>query len=302
MEKEQILRDDFPTSRRGWDPNAVRSHLRAVAKSASPGEGAPALADVAAERVRGVIEAAEEAAAKIENEAQAEADRILDAARSDSERMRAEAQVEVETVLSEAREESAARIEQANAAVGGLISQADELRSRVGLLGEELAGSAPSREGTVGEVPGGPVIVPEPTPPTIPEPTPDPVPEPTPDPVPEPTPEPNPDPVPPEPGPDPEPPTPEPEPPPPAAEENGTSTDELIAQLRGGSGGNGGGGEDSDDSDSEPSDVGAARLVAMNMALEGSSREEIAAQVGNEFGSVEDVDGLVDDVFARAGR
>ena len=95
---------------------------------------------------------------------------------------------------------------------------------------------------------------------------------------------------------------PEPDPTPPAAEENGASTDELIAQLRGGSGGNGGGGEASDDSDSEPSDVGAARLVAMNMALEGSSREEIAAQVGDQFGSVEDVDGLVDDVFARAGR
>ena len=104
--------------------------------------------------------------------------------------MRTEAQAEAETVLSEAREKSAARVEQANAAVGGLISQADELRSRVGLLGEELAGSAPSREETVSEVPGGPVIVPEPTPPTIPEPTPDPVPEPTPDPVPEPTPDP----------------------------------------------------------------------------------------------------------------
>ena len=307
MERDQILRDDFPTSRRGWDPDAVRAHLCAVAESArdggATGEARP-LADLAADRVRSVIGAAEQAAAQIESDARAEADRTLEAARLECDRIQTSARAESEKLLSEAREESAARIEQANAAVGGLISQADELRDRVGVLGKELAGGDGSRDGAVGEVPGGPVIVPEPTPPTIPEPTPDPVPEPTPDPVPEPTPdpapEPTPDPVPPEPGPDPLPPAPEPDPAPPVAEASGGTTDELIAQLRGGSAGNGKG--SSDDRPEPDSNLGAARLVAMNMALEGSSREEIATQVDDEFGTVDDLDGLVDDVLARAGR
>ena len=40
----------------------------------------------------------------------------------------------------------------------------------------------------------------------------------------------------------------------------------------------------------------------MNMALTGSSREEIAAQLSSEFGQLDDLDGMLDDVLARAGR
>ena len=36
MEREQIVRDDFPTARKGWSPEAVRAHLIAVA-AAYPG-------------------------------------------------------------------------------------------------------------------------------------------------------------------------------------------------------------------------------------------------------------------------
>jgi hypothetical protein len=47
---------------------------------------------------------------------------------------------------------------------------------------------------------------------------------------------------------------------------------------------------------------GAARLVAMNMALEGASRDEIAKQVEADFGPVAGVEALLDDVLARANR
>ncbi len=101
----------------------------------------------------------------------------------------------------------------------------------------------------------------------VPEP-PAPAPEPGPDPVPEPEPpadpEPAPDPVP-EPTPMPEPPS---EQPPPAA-----------AAVTNGS-------------------ADGARLVAMKMALEGSSREEVAAHLA-EGHSLEDSGALLDDVFAR---
>ena len=359
MDRQQIFRDDFPTARKGWDPEAVSAHLRAVAEGIPDPSEAPApvaapdpkLADVAAERVRVVIDAAEQAADGIESQARAEAAQLvssakadseaqLSSARSESEGMLSSARSESESLLSssraeseqmlnsareesermraEARDEAAMRVEQARAAVSGLISQADELRDRVGILGDELAGSIRSSAASVAEI-TPPVVVPEPTPAPVPEPTPDPVPEPTPEPIPEPTPDPVPEPTPdptpePEPEPEPEPPAPEPAPDPPVVAEEpatlieeieedsapagGESTEDLIAQLRGG----GSSAPEGAAPAVSSSDLGAARLVAMNMALEGASREQISAQLESEFGVVPDQDGLLDEVFARAGR
>jgi outer membrane biosynthesis protein TonB len=116
------------------------------------------------------------------------------------------------------------------------------------------------------EVDPGPVKVPEPTPEPVPEPTPEPVPEPTPEPVPEPTPEPVPEPTP-EPTPEP---VPEPTPPVETPAANG-------------------------DADS------AARLVAMKLALDGTSREDAREQLATEY-EVTDLDGLLDDVYSKAGK
>jgi outer membrane biosynthesis protein TonB len=114
------------------------------------------------------------------------------------------------------------------------------------------------------EVDPGPVTVPEPTPEPVPEPTPEPVPEPTPEPGPEPTPE----------------PVPEPTPP---IETPGSS----VTAENGDAG--------SGDSDA------AARLVAMKLALDGTSREDAREQLAAEY-EVADLDGLLDDVYAKAGK
>jgi len=49
------------------------------------------------------------------------------------------------------------------------------------------------------------------------------------------------------------------------------------------------------------SDEAGARLIALNMALSGSSREETARYLAENF-TLDDPDALLDDVFARAGR
>lgn len=101
----------------------------------------------------------------------------------------------------------------------------------------------------------------EPGPATVPEPEPPATPEPEPPPVPEPEPE----------------PVPEPEPPP---DEATPPSPEPPA----------------------PSDDGAAvRLVAMKLALDGTSRDEARAKLAAEY-SVADLDALLDDVYAKAGR
>jgi hypothetical protein len=117
----------------------------------------------------------------------------------------------------------------------------------------------------IAEAPPAPDPAP-PAPAPDPEPTPpapDPEPLPTPPAVPEPSPPPIPEPSPP---PAPEP-TPQPEPPQP------TFT----------------------------ADDGAARLVAMKMAIDGGSRDEIEAELASRFGAG-DRAGLLDEVLARAGR
>jgi cell division septum initiation protein DivIVA len=249
------------------------------------------LGDVAADQVKSVLAAAEAAASEITSSARSEASEIVASARA-----------EASALLERARADAGTRATAAQDAVEAIVEEAERLRAQVAELAGRVAGATPAAE-----VPG-PVVVPEPTPPTIPEPTPDPVPEPIPDPVPEPTPEPSPDPLPdptPEPTPDPLPDDPaaaeEPQPEPVAAA-NGVSTDDLIAQLKAGTAG----GDAANGSPSAPavaaSDLGAARLVAMNMALEGADRETIAAQIRADFGEVPGLEGLLDEVMARAGR
>ena len=48
-------------------------------------------------------------------------------------------------------------------------------------------------------------------------------------------------------------------------------------------------------------DDAGARLVAMKMALDGSTREEVAAHLAEVYG-LTDSDALLDDVFARVAK
>jgi len=48
-------------------------------------------------------------------------------------------------------------------------------------------------------------------------------------------------------------------------------------------------------------DEAGARLIALNMALSGTPREETARYLAEHF-ALEDADGLLDDVYARAGE
>ena len=77
LDRESIVRSDFPAARRGYDPSAVDRHLEAIAaqvddlrRRAGPGG---ALATQTSEQVRAIIEAAEGSAAGIRDAAEADA-------------------------------------------------------------------------------------------------------------------------------------------------------------------------------------------------------------------------------------
>lgn len=237
MKREEIVRSDFPTTRKGYDPAAVDEHLRKVADEsqklvdeAARSTGSQSLAETAAESVRSIVEAAETKAREIEADARREADQVLSTAKA------------------QARQQ----VDRAQGSVAKLIGQADDLRERIGAMAEDVIATAD----TSGETPG-PEIVPEPTPAPVPEPEP-PAPEIDPSPVTVPEPEP------------PSIPEPQPDPPAPAAA-NGMSDDQ------------------------------AARLVAMKMAFDGSSREEVAARLTSHY-ELSNPDELLESVFARVAR
>lgn len=146
-------------------------------------------------------------------------------------------------------------------------AEADAARIREGAEAEastrleQVRAALDDLQGKLGPRPEAEVA---PGPVTVPEPAPPDIPEPTPDPVPDPVPGPQPVPEPtPEPAPEPEPPA--------EAAGNGERTP----------------------------DKGAARLVAMKMALDGASREEIEVHLAANY-ELEHAEKLLDDVLARA--
>jgi DivIVA domain-containing protein len=83
LDRQSIMRDDFPTNRRGYDPSAVDAHLDRIATEVEDLErraAAPPPAPIAAplsaqagEQVKAIVEAAERSAQEIRDAAHAEA-------------------------------------------------------------------------------------------------------------------------------------------------------------------------------------------------------------------------------------
>jgi cell division septum initiation protein DivIVA len=159
-------------------------------------------------------------------------------------------------------------VEDAQRQAGEIIAKAEQDAKRIresaeGEANAKLAQVRSALDDLQGKLGGSPQAEVTPGPVTVPEPAPPDVPEPTPDPVPDPVP--GPEPVP-EPSPEPV-----PEPEPPAEGANGTRSP----------------------------DKAAARLVAMKMALDGSSREEIEGHLAEHY-ELEHSEKLLDDVMSRA--
>jgi DivIVA domain-containing protein len=77
LDRQTIMRDDFPSNRRGYDPAAVDAHLDRIADAVDEMRrqaAAPApLSAQAGEQVKAIVEAAERGAQEIREAAQAEA-------------------------------------------------------------------------------------------------------------------------------------------------------------------------------------------------------------------------------------
>ncbi len=145
LDRQGIERRDFPIVRRGYDPASVDAHLRALAANVeelqreASSRGRESLASTAGTHVQGILEAAQSTAETIEREAAQDAQRVRTAADADAKRTRDEA-------VARAQEHVAA-VSQATEALLGRVGTMDietqtlveSLRSGAGQLAGDLA-------------------------------------------------------------------------------------------------------------------------------------------------------------------
>src|ERR1700733_2516109 len=96
LDRQSIEKKDFPVGRRGYDPEAVDTHLSALADEIadfkrSARRRSDTLASSASEQVRAIVEAAENSAADIQRAAEEEAREIRSEANSEAQATREQA-------------------------------------------------------------------------------------------------------------------------------------------------------------------------------------------------------------------
>jgi DivIVA domain-containing protein len=144
LERRFIERKDFPAARRGYDPVEVEHHLRQVAdgveelKRSTPASDSSSVATATAEQVRGIVEAAERSAAEIRSKVEREADE-----------MRRGADHDAGTTRQRAGAEAAAHVERVEQVTSKLLERTRAIESELDRLVGDLQGSVGSLIETV---------------------------------------------------------------------------------------------------------------------------------------------------------
>jgi hypothetical protein len=132
LERQDIEKRDFPIGRRGYDPEAVGAHLSALAdeveqlRLASP-QPAETVSSAASAQVRAILEAAEASAADIQRRAE-------DEARETRAQAAADAQAARERGAAQARD----YVSRVSESTGVMLQRLDAMESEIGAVLEML--------------------------------------------------------------------------------------------------------------------------------------------------------------------
>lgn len=132
LDRQSIERRDFPISRRGYEPDAVDAHLDTLADGveairASARRRSERLAAAASEQVRSIVEAAESSAYELQRRAESEA---RDARR--------EARLDADRTHRQSREQARELVAHVEAASSRLLGQLDEVEREQSALVDSL--------------------------------------------------------------------------------------------------------------------------------------------------------------------
>jgi len=155
LDRQDIERNDFSAARRGYDPDEVDRHLRELAdavadlkKQKKPSAAAaPSLASAAADQVRTIVEAAERSAAEIQQSAETEGRRITDDASKRARETREKADTDAAARVSEAEESTQRALDRAGSIEAEIDRLLGDLRTAATGLIDRVTSSAGSLQG-----------------------------------------------------------------------------------------------------------------------------------------------------------
>jgi DivIVA domain-containing protein len=132
LERQSIEKKDFPIGRRGYDPDAVDAHLGALADEVeelkkSSRRRSETLATSASEQVRAIVEAAESSASQIQRQAE-----------EDAAEIRAEASGESQSTREQATEQARQYVGQVSESTAVMLQRLDAMESELSALIESL--------------------------------------------------------------------------------------------------------------------------------------------------------------------
>jgi DivIVA domain-containing protein len=153
LDRPSIEKKDFPLGDRGYDAAAVDAHLTALAdeveelKRSAGGRG-QSLAATASERIRAIVEGAETTAAEIQRQAEEDAGRIRTDAGNDASAIRQQAKERAYADVGKVSESTAGMLSRLEAMKGELNALFESLRTGSERLQSELN----QLEGHMGQV------------------------------------------------------------------------------------------------------------------------------------------------------
>jgi len=146
FDRQAIERRDFPIGRRGYDPAAVDAHLRALANEieelqrGQSGAGAePSLATTAGTQVHSILQAAEAAAADIERQARQGASASREDADRDAQRTREQAIEHAQAQVAAVAQATSVLLERVSSMDVEASTLAESLRAGAGRLAGDLS-------------------------------------------------------------------------------------------------------------------------------------------------------------------
>jgi DivIVA domain-containing protein len=145
LDRQSIEKRDFPIGRRGYEPEAVDAHLARIAEEveelrrrAATGGGAVASAGAAKASPASIAQAASEQVRAIVEVAEASAAAIEQGAQDEAARIRSEAQADARQTRDEAVRRSQEQVGQVGSATKQMLQRVDAMQSELNGLVEAL--------------------------------------------------------------------------------------------------------------------------------------------------------------------
>jgi DivIVA domain-containing protein len=143
LDRQSIEKKDFPIGRRGYDPDAVDRHLASLADEIdelkrSARRRTDTLASAASEQVRTIVEAAETSAAEIQRQAEEEATEIRSEATSEAQSTREQAAAQARDYVGNVSESTSSMLQRLDAMESELGALIESLRTGSNRLNADL--------------------------------------------------------------------------------------------------------------------------------------------------------------------